>query len=211
MGRAHFPVTVRQTLNSAAFDMKKKTLPQKFNSVFEKRPTVSAIVPASKAFLAKGFDVKSMKSTVAIVDNLKSKSAAKDIALQETGKPINQKFVALPQARTGGSWRRNVQSKYRFDKVKSNLMLRGRASKKRFKQSAYYAKKQNKYLYYKDYIVEVISITKGDVKLKFLYKKIDKKYTPKHKGFMKKSSEIEGANMGKNFVSHASKKLKLRN
>lgn len=209
MGKSQFPVTVRQTLNSAAFGMKnKKGLPKEFDSRFEKRPKTSVIILASKAIAAKGFDVKTMKSTLAVVDVKNSRGVSKDIAKQETGKSIRQSFVALPQARVSGSWNRQVQSKYRWEKVKARVNPRIRTDKRKFKKEAYYAKKTGKFIYYKDFIVEVTDITKGNVKLKFLYKKLDKRYNPEHKGFMKKAGLDQVTKMNKYFIGHAIKKMK---
>ena len=80
--RSAFPVAVRQTLNQAAFDTKKKFLPQTVARTFvDRSPTFFSRFSAIKK--ASGFKVSSMSSTIGMIR--KGQQASDDMEQQEFG------------------------------------------------------------------------------------------------------------------------------
>lgn len=138
--RSAFPVAVRTTLNSLAFDMKKNTLLNETTRRFTKR-NPSFFKRFSKVRMATGFDVKNMQSQVAMEDaGAKSKQAIEDLEQQERGGGIGGRaFIPLDTARVGRSSARNVRAKNRMGRianiVNSNKM-RGKNDAERFTKAA---------------------------------------------------------------------------
>ena len=66
--KSAFPVAIRETLNSAAFDVKKNTMPLSAKKSFiERQPTF--FKANSKVDKATGFNTSTMKSTVGFFSN----------------------------------------------------------------------------------------------------------------------------------------------
>ena len=104
MGRSHLPVVVRQTLTSAAVNMKKKTMPEVFRKKFVNR-NKSFLKSRSKFTPASGFEIASMKSHAGIMD--KSDQATQDLAIQETGGIISGRtLIPMDPARVSKSEKR---------------------------------------------------------------------------------------------------------
>jgi hypothetical protein len=100
INRSAFPVAVRQTLNSAAFDLKQNTMPQITGSLFVKRKP-NFFKANSKVFPAKGFEVKNMRATAGFVGK---DQAIDDLEQQEIGGRIKSRsFIALDTARVSKS------------------------------------------------------------------------------------------------------------
>jgi hypothetical protein len=125
LSRSAFPVAVRQTLNSAAFDVKKTTMPNAAK-VFENR-SPNFFKANSTVKMAQGFNLRSMKSEVGFTGaRLKGGSnfAVKDLGQQENGGAIKGKsFIPTNEARKGNS-STPVRPMNRLSKVKGIIDAR---------------------------------------------------------------------------------------
>lgn len=102
MHKSAFPVAIRETLTSAAREVKTKTMPEKAK-VFKKREP-NFFKANSKYEKAEGFNVKQMRASVGFYENkLVNQStnyAVKDLEQQEYGGTIKRKsFIAQKGAR----------------------------------------------------------------------------------------------------------------
>lgn len=115
------PVAVRSTLNSAAFDVKKTTMPAKSAAQFKNRQP-NFFKANSRVEMAKGLNVSSMRATVGFTStSLKGENnyAVKDLEQQEEGGTIQKKsFIPMKQAR-GGSEDKPVLSRNRLSQIKN--------------------------------------------------------------------------------------------
>lgn len=145
MHRSALPVVVRQTLNKAALDVKTNTMPKEAQR-FQQRKA-NFFKANSKAVLAQGFDIGSMRSTVGFVPKENDKShAVEDLEQQEHGGQIgNRAFIALSGARVGGSENKMVREQNRMGKIKNTVNphknAKGKNEKQRFVLSAIHAGK----------------------------------------------------------------------
>lgn len=115
MHRSNFPIAVRETLNSAAFDMKRSTLPSVVKRKFTQRRK-TFFRARSKVFKAKGFDLNSMQSTVGFVGN---DQAVDNLEQQEFGGKIGSRdFLTTNIARIGGSYESSVKTKNRINQAR---------------------------------------------------------------------------------------------
>lgn len=144
--RSALPVAVRNTLNSAAFDVKKTTMPKKAEATFQNREK-NFFKANSRVDMAKGFDMKTMQATVGFTENgLKGGSnfAVKDLEQQEYGGAIKSKsFIPMDPAR-GGNKTRPVRPGNRLSTVNkiansAKGKVKGRNKQERFIKSAVYA------------------------------------------------------------------------
>jgi hypothetical protein len=142
--KSAFPVAVRSALNSAAFDMKGKTLLKSASLKFKERQK-NFIKAFSKVEQAQGFDLRSMKATVGMVENgLKGGNnyAVKDLLQQEKGGKIGGKsFIPLAAAR-GGSNAKPVRPQNRLsaiNKIVNYRNAKGVNDKQKFVKSVHHA------------------------------------------------------------------------
>ena len=146
MRRSDFPVTVRQTLNNMAFDVKKKTLLKHADKNFIiRRPSFFKRFSAVQK--ANGFDVNTMYSEVGISPG--TNLAAKNLSKQEKGGKISgRSFIYMDQSRIGGQKSKVVSRRHYLS---SKGIIKGRPNKKRPRKSqfvadAIVAKEQNKFM-----------------------------------------------------------------
>lgn len=141
LSRNALPVAARRTLNSVAFETKKKTLAQEAAKSFENR-NPSFYKNFSSVEQAQGFDINRMQSKVGMVDSAKGKSpqAAEDQTQQQVGGRIRGRaFIPMDEARTGGKHSKNVKKKNRISNI--NIVLdtvksKGNRSKKKLIQTS---------------------------------------------------------------------------
>lgn len=145
MHKSALPVAIRTALNSAAFDMKKKTLLNSASAAFENRSS-NFFKAFSKVDMAKGFDVNTMAATVGFVEQgLKGENnyAVKDLQQQEEGGRIGGKtFIALNAARKGNTWTGAVAARNRISKIQNIINARnakGVNDKQKFIKSVFFA------------------------------------------------------------------------
>lgn len=155
LSRSAFPVTIRKTLNDAAYNVKLNTMPKRTSKTFKKRQP-NFFKANSKVISAKGFNTSTMQSQVGFFsNNLKGKNnaAVKDLEEQEHGGKIDRKtFIAEEGARSSGGL---VKPNRRLGKLpsltgkvavtSSKGMVRGKlrtikSKKQRFIRAAFLAK-----------------------------------------------------------------------
>lgn len=116
LSKSAFPVAVRGTLNSLAFDVKTKTMPR--SALRFKKREKNFFKVNSTVSKAKGFNLKSMESKVGFTDKRASNEAVKDLEKQEHGGNIGgRKYIPVNTARTSKSNRRKVSKKNRLGTI----------------------------------------------------------------------------------------------
>lgn len=125
ISRSSFPVAIRQTLNSAAFDVKKTTMPKESEKAFENR-SKNFFKANSKVIQANGFNVNTMQSEVGFYENnLKNQPTnytVKDLEQQENGGKIDgRSFVALKQIRNSSGL---VKANQRMESIREKPITR---------------------------------------------------------------------------------------
>lgn len=116
-----FPIAVMQTLNSAAFDVKTKTMPVTSEKFTNRSPNF--FKANSTVLRASGFDVKKLRSEVGFMSQKlrlgASNYAIRDLEEQEHGGVIDGKsFIPLEGARKSGS-KSLVKPAHRLTKIKN--------------------------------------------------------------------------------------------
>ena len=151
MRKFDLPVAVQQTLTTAAFRVKKETMPDEAKVFTQRKRTF--FMANSRAEKAMGLDIDNMKATVGFIPKAGDKShSVEDLEAQENGGDIkNRSFIALSSARTGAVWQGLIQMKNRMALIRNNTFdanntnLHGAKNKKEaFILSAIYANKGGK-------------------------------------------------------------------
>lgn len=177
--RSGFPSAVRNTLNDAAFDMKKTTILKSAKENFKvKQPTF--FKKHTGAEKAKGFNLQSMKAVVGFLDasDKKVRAAISGMEKQEYGGTIDDGLRYLKYSR-GGGISRKVQKKNYYDssKVVTGRSRRGGTRKSKFVARMFRALKEDKSFFMNtmkgNFLVSVKSASstidgKLDFKLNFL-------------------------------------------
>lgn len=216
--RSAFPVAVRSALNSAAFDVKQKTMPARAAMTFENRRK-NFFKANSRVDMARGFDMKSMKSTVGFIPLGGTNKAVDELEQQERGGQINgRSFVPMDTARISKSHSRNVQKKNRVSVMKNVVNarnMRGKNAKQRFVKSIVHAGKGGLVLAEykgKEILWRVDSLNRdsnGRFKLTALYSyKKGRKVKVKATHFMEKSSLNSANKLDDFFIIEANKQIK---
>lgn len=215
--KSAFPVAVRSALNSAAFDVKQRTMPATSMQTFENRQK-NFFKATSRVDMAKGFDAMTMRSTVGFVSSGKNQ-AVDDLEQQERGGQIGgRSFVPIDSARTSGSHARNVQKKNRIS-VMPNVVNAQRAkgvnAKQRFVKSVMFAGKGGNVLSEwkgKMILWRVNSLNRdsnGRFKLSALYSYAKgRSVKVKATSFMKRASMKSATRMDDFFIVEANKQIK---
>lgn len=145
LGRSDFPVVVRQTLNTQAFQVKNKELIIEFSKAFVVRNR-SFPKAFSSVEMAKGFDVKSMISKVGFNDRKRggsSEQAGRDMNQQQRGGTIGgRKYIPIDNARVSKSPKKNIRKNSRMSsirKIVDSSKNQAGSSKQRYVKSALYA------------------------------------------------------------------------
>lgn len=200
MHRSAFPVAVRETLNSAAFDVKKRTIEKFANKSFIRRQP-NFFKANSKVQMANGFDVKSMEAKVGFIPLKGTNKAVDDLEQQEEGGRIKgRSFIAMKQARVGDSSIKNVRRNSRISQINNIVKARnskGKSSKQRFLQAIAVAKKGGHVLSENNTLFRVEGELKNGLwKMKPLYS-FKKKRSVKVKAthFMENASNESGKRM----------------
>jgi hypothetical protein len=122
VSRSAYPVVIRQTLNSTAYDQKQRTMPAATN-IFTQRKQ-SFFKANSKVVAAQGFDINTMVAVVGFAPKAGDKShAVEDLEQQEHGGEIgNRAFVPLAAARTSRSWNRMVKANLRLAQINEQMV-----------------------------------------------------------------------------------------
>ena len=150
-----YPAAIRDTLNNAAFDVKKNTMP-KSSGQFVKR--VSTFFKASSTVeMAKGNNVLTMQSVIGFKPkNDKKSHSIEDLEQQEHGGKIKDRdYIAGRGARTGESWNKMVRTGLKLKDLKSRIkesnlidVTKGhkQSKKQKFIRSAFMAQKTGRFV-----------------------------------------------------------------
>jgi len=140
--KSAFPVAVRGTLNSAAFDVKQKSMPAFAFVSFEQRQK-NFFKANSKVEMARGFDVKSMESVVGFKSLGGSNDSVDELEQQERGGVIKSRsFIAIDTGRVSKSHARIVQKKNRISTMPNVVDARkakGKNKRQKFVKSVIHA------------------------------------------------------------------------
>jgi hypothetical protein len=124
--RSDLPVAIRNTLNSAAKDMKTDSLLKSADKEFiQRKPTFFKFT--SKYFKANGFDIKTMHSIAGFVGN---SQAVADLEKQETGGKIgSRELIPLKPSRVSRSERKNIRANERIAEIRKQRIVWQKDSK----------------------------------------------------------------------------------
>ncbi len=145
MGKTALPYAIRTALNSAAFNVKKETMPKEAKSTFTNR-NPNFFKANSRVEMASGNNIRQMKSIVGFIEGgLKGGNnfAVKDLEKQEHGGEIKKKsFIPTDAARSGGSNKKQVKAQNRLsaiNKIVNSRLSTGKTEKARFFSSVKHA------------------------------------------------------------------------
>lgn len=211
--KSALPIVIRQTLNKAAFDTKKKHLEKVTDKEFEKRKK-NFFKAFSRVEQAKGFDINTMVSRVGI--NARGNGAAKNLEQVERGGIIkDREFLPTKNARTSGDKTKLVSRKKKLSALKSNNRAQriSKGNKRGFIKAALKAGKGGTVIYgHSMYLI--FGFQKGRkidtfVKAKSIYTyEKGRTISVKPRGFMKKSALLGSKDMHQNFNRLAEKRIK---
>jgi hypothetical protein len=213
INRSAFPVAVRNTLNSAAFDVKQKTMPASAAESFVLRQK-NFWKKTSRVEMARGFDTKTMHSEVGFVSLGGTNKSVEDLEQQEKGGSINgRSFVALKQSRVGNSWKKNVKKENRISdisKIVSSRKMKGKSRGQRLKQAFATAGVGGHVLSESGFLFRIESgLVNGRFQTTslFAYKK-KRKVTVKATHFMEKASDRSAKKLDEFYLIEANKQFK---
>jgi hypothetical protein len=136
------PNVVRATLNQAALDVKKTTMPAVAREVFTVR-RANFFIANSRVEFAQGHDINTMRASVGFMEtNLAGDNnySVKDLQQQEAGGRIsNKSFIALDTARVGKTIAGNVKAGYRLTAIQKIIDARreqGKNNREKFTKAA---------------------------------------------------------------------------
>lgn len=148
ISKSALPRAVRSTLDTLAFDTKKKTLLEEANKAFTQR-NKAFYKRFSRVEKVSTNKINSMKSKVGMVDRSSSgtrEQAGVDQTQQQLGGTIKGRtFIPLDSARVGKNNKRNVRKQNRLSNLKIALNTRnsrGANPKERFVKGAVFAVKK---------------------------------------------------------------------
>jgi hypothetical protein len=202
--RSALPVAVRNTLNNAAFDVKKTTMPIAASEVFENR-NKSFFKSKSKVLMAKGFNLNSMKATVGFVGANKNQ-AVDDLEKQERGGTIEgRSFIPIDTARVSKSHEKSVKKPNRIGNIRNIDRVK---SKKLFIKQVVKTGVGG-HILYGDTLFRVQAIRRGDVKLLPLFSyEANRTVEVKATHFMKRATMASARKMEQFYVQQAKKQIK---
>jgi hypothetical protein len=142
--KSALPNAVRNTLNSAAFDVKQKSMPVSSKKHFVNRKE-NFFKANSKVVMAQGYNIKAMRSTVGFVHtNAKYNNYAVDELEQQefSGSIPKRSLVPFDQARSGGEHSGQILPTNRLHQLKiiDAAKIPGRSKKQQFIIAALIAK-----------------------------------------------------------------------
>lgn len=190
LNKSAFPTAVRNTLNDAAFDMKKNELHKSAKKNFKHTRSNNFFKRFTRVERANGFKIDQMQAVMGMVDlgDKAARTAVENMGLHEKGGMINDGAMYLKESRTANAFGKLVRKVNYYDKNKvisgRSKQKRGRGTKKsKFVARAYRALKEKKPMFFDsmkgNFLVEVKSIKKSKkgklrIKTKLLMK--ERKY-----------------------------------
>lgn len=233
--RSGLPVAIRTALNSAAFHVKKETMPRSAKEAFINRSD-NFFKATSRVEPAKGFDVRRMTAMVGFMANAQVfgiDNAVKDLEMQEDGGDIGgRSFVPLKNARSGGSWRKLVLEKNRPSTIANSRAIvdankmNGKSKREKWNKAAIAAKmggfvigttrtsRGNRILFRIDNVVQH-SVKGKEKSFNYTFVKQSPIFAvkrgrvvrPKSTKFMFKASSIAAQNLETYFIESAKKQI----
>lgn len=223
--RSDFPIAVRNTLSKAAFLTKKESLPKIADRTFVNR-TKNFFRAKSRFIGAKGFNLKTMKAIVGMIDLRTSSDdhAVRDLEQQERGGTISgRSFIPTDKARVAGNAGRNVAPRNRLSRLDLSNVVRtsdskGKTRGQRFIKSVILAKEKfgDRALVLTRNMLFRVNSLGFNKRLKKLRLKITPLYTFESgrtvsvtaTNFMRKSSLIQAKKLGIIYKIEAEKRIK---
>lgn len=141
MHKSALPVAIRTALNSAAFDVKKRTMPAAADAAFVKRKP-NFFKANSKVEMATGFQIENMRSIVGFKPLSGNNKAVDELEQQEEGGVINNRtLIPMDTARSGGSNQKLVRANARLAALKKQKVIdaskvKSESAKQRFIRAA---------------------------------------------------------------------------
>lgn len=217
LGRLHksaFPNAVRTALNSAAFDVKQKTMLASSEKAFDHRQR-NFFRANSRVNMAQGWDVNNMESQVGFVSLSGTNFAVDDLDQQEHGGLIKKKsFIPLDKARTGKNYKRGVSRKNRLGSMRNIVVAdkaQGASKGERFVKSIIHAGAKGLVLSEDGILWRVNSLKRtrdGAFKLTAIYSfKKGRNIRVKATHFMQKASEKSAKKLNDFYIIEAEKQF----
>lgn len=210
LNKSAFPNAVRGALNSAAFDVKSRTLQKSTDKNFEKRQA-NFFKANSRVEMAKGNIVSEMVATVGMRDLSGTNYAVKDLEQQESGGVIGGKsFIPMDTARTGKSNKRLVQKKNRLRGIKN--VVSAKKNSKPIVVAAVKVGVGGHVISNKNILFRVDSLARnraGRIKLTPIYSyKRNRTVKVKATHFMREAAEESGSRIEKFYMIQANREFK---
>lgn len=187
LNKSALPLTVRRTLNNAAFENRSIDLEKSASKNFVRRDKNFFRV-ISKYEKAKGFDIEKMESRVGFVSKKQDDSAFNMQAQEFGGNVGGRDYLPTKESRVSRSNEKKVNKKYRLSTIKNKIIsesnIKAVSSHQKFTIAAKKAEKANKLLKTKDGIFDKKG--KGFVKI-YDYKK-NRKINLKSRNFLLEAS-----------------------
>ena len=209
--KSALPGAVRGTLNSAAFDVKQRSMPASAEASFKNRQP-NFFRANSKVDMATGNDIDTMKATVGFVEGgLRGGNnyAVRDLEQQEHGGIIDKKsFVPTDASRKGGKLTpvRPINQLGRIKKMVNVNKKTGNSKQKYF--GAATDAGRGGFILTKNALLRVKSFTKKKLKTEMVYDyKQGRKVKVKETSFMRDASLRTGARLKEFYVKEAKRQL----
>jgi hypothetical protein len=232
-----FPRAIKDTLNSAAMDVKQNTMLKQTKKSFKGNREPNFFKSQSKVNFAKGTDIKTMQSMVGFAPHPSrpgSKAAIADLKEQEHGGNIKRPLLGTSQIRIGKSYSRKVRKEMTLQKLQSEGIVtksgtinrskvasaqnvkKARSKKAKFVRAAFAVVNTKGYMMSGNTLFKVNSIS-SNRKSKAVNLKATPLYTEKRgrtvrikpTHFMEKASVLTHSKIGAIFNSHAEKAIKF--
>ena len=218
LNKSAFPSAVRNTLNRAAFDMRKSGMlnsaRKNFNVIRDKNLFTKLVIVDK----AKGWDVNNLTALVGFA-NLQDKShrtAIEGLRKHENGGAIDDGFRYLKEARISGNLNKKVKRENYYDKSK---VISGRSGRKgnrrsKFVVRAYRSKKENKPFFLNsmkgNFLVKTKSFKKnkktGKVNFKLKFLMMDRSKSPvkiRRNNFVSEAAKFQSSKMSRYYKEAA--------
>lgn len=218
--KSSFPSAVRNTLNDAAFGMKKNSLIDSAKSNFTTIRSPRFFKRFTQTNKAKGFNVKKMYAETGFTNRSDSSAnaAIDGMRKHEFGGTISEGLRYLKGSRISSNYARKVSRKNYFNK--SNIIRKKRGRKSNFVAQMYAAKSQDKMISMQTskgtFLAKVQRISKdknGKVKSKLKFIAMSRSRTPvkiSRNRFISKAANVEAKKMPNYYRDNAEFQFKKR-
>ena len=223
LSKKALPYAVKNTLNNAAFDMKKTTLHKSAKNNFKGLKAPTFFKRYSGVDKATEKDINRMKAVVGMLDmsNPSIRAAIEGLEKQEFGGVVDDGFAYLKDARAGSNLNKFVKKANYYDKSKvisgrSKVGRGGGSVKSKFVARAYRANKEKKPMFINsmkgNFLAEVKSFKKtkgGKVRIKMrLLMKERERVNIKATGFMSEAGTESQSKIPNLYITEVEKQIK---